>query len=296
LLPLLALASIALLDRGGEREQRAFVAAQEWRALQGPRAWLDAIDGCRALGPGWRLPSRQELSLYLATRPQDGRAGPFAWTASVADGGYAIGVDLQPRKAGGSDKGSELPRDESPCEIREQPDDPSDWFAALRPRVCAIAGAAPDLYTAGLKLLAEKRAPGAALTQAESICINPLRPVRLAFRGREFPQERSFSERAEFSAFMAEECRQQPDRNRVACFAFASERPDFEETGDEQALRGVCELDRNGEGCYRYALLMDARPSQADRSHAYRLSACERGYSPACDSLEPGNGRPAALR
>ncbi len=47
-------------------------------------------------------------------------------------------------------------------------------------------------------------------------------------------------------------------------------------------MRAFCELARNGEGCHRYALLMEKHPDAADRALRYRELACKRGYAPAC--------------
>ena len=46
-------------------------------------------------------------------------------------------------------------------------------------------------------------------------------------------------------------------RVAVACFAFVPDLSNFEEDGDERTMRTFCDLARNGEGCSRYALLMD---------------------------------------
>jgi hypothetical protein len=47
-------------------------------------------------------------------------------------------------------------------------------------------------------------------------------------------------------------------------------------------MRAFCEMDRNGEGCDRYAAQMEKHPEMAERAHRYRELACQRGYSPAC--------------
>jgi hypothetical protein len=38
----------------------------------------------------------------------------------------------------------------------------------------------------------------------------------------------------------------------------------------------------DGEGCFRYALLMDRHPGHAERAARYRGLTCTRGYAPAC--------------
>lgn len=59
--------------------------------------------------------------------------------------------------------------------------------------------------------------------------------------------------------------------------------PAFEESGDERLMRAFCEIARNGEGCDRYATLMEKHPDTADRVARYRDLACKRGYAAACE-------------
>jgi hypothetical protein len=101
-------------------------------------------------------------------------------------------------------------------------------------------------------------------------------------RGRGYPKEKEFTRVADFSAYMAQQCRASPNMNRVACFAFASDLPNFEEDGDERTMRTFCDLAHNGEGCFRYALLMDRHAGNAERADHYRDLACTHGYKPAC--------------
>ena len=81
---------------------------------------------------------------------------------------------------------------------------------------------------------------------------------------------------------MAQLCRAPPSIDVVACYAFAPDQPNFEEDGDEQTMRRFCDLALDGEGCWRYALLMDRHPGTAERATHYRERSCARGYRAAC--------------
>src|SRR5258708_6995831 len=54
----------------GERAQREALAAQQWHPIGEKKTWLEALDACKALGPGWRLPRKLELTLYAASAPE----------------------------------------------------------------------------------------------------------------------------------------------------------------------------------------------------------------------------------
>jgi hypothetical protein len=56
-----------------------------------------------------------------------------------------------------------------------------------------------------------------------------------------------------------------------------------------RTMRVLCVLARDGEGCFRYALLRDWHPGHAQRAARYRGLTCTRGYAPACGkwSQEP---------
>ena len=225
----------------GERHQREWVGAQEWSATGANRTWLEALAACKALGPGWRLPARSELSLYAATRPPAIREwqGP-AWTRTSAElGRWAVVVDLVPRQSGLWQSDAMPWRDRSVCEGDASPgraNAPHDWFSDLRPHLCASAERSPGLYPSGLRLLANVRGTmaGAAepvlmtsQAQAASVCVHVADPgTPLALHGRSYPREKDFTDLPEFLASMREACQPRaPGSDSVACAAFADESP-----------------------------------------------------------------------
>jgi hypothetical protein len=285
ILPLIAIGAIGWMVYDGERRNREFAASREWRAVAPQVPWIDAVAACETLGPGWRLPLREELARYLATYPPE--IQPWtgaAWTSTSADGGgWAVAVDLQPRFSGRWNKGSEPTRDESLCEFRTQPGYATDWFAALRPEVCARTRHSPYLFTPGLSLTALQSGNVAVTQPAQAaICVRG-EPMRFPVRERRgYRDEQNYTRAADFRAAMLKKCGLEPDRDRAACFVFAPDLPPFEETGDQRLMRAFCELARNGEGCFRYAMSMDQYPEAADRAARYRALACKRGFAPAC--------------
>jgi hypothetical protein len=285
LLPLLAIGWVAWSVRDGEQRLRAYTAAQEWRPIAPQMPWLDAVAACEGLGEGWRLPRREELTRYLSTSPAAIQAwAGAAWTATSADGGgWAVAVDLEPRRSGRWNKGSEPTRDESLCEYRDQPGYAVDWFAALRPRVCEQTSQSAYLFTPGLKLTALQSGITVNQPALAAICVRATDPARIPIRERRgYKDELEFTRAADFRTAMARHCGLTPDRDRAACFAFAPDLPGFEETPDERTMRAFCELQRNGEGCDRYATMMAQHENAAERAARYRDLACKRGYLAAC--------------
>ncbi len=287
MLPIVAIGTMGWTIRDGEQKNRDFVAAREWRALSPQLPWLDAVAGCENLGSDWRLPQREELARYLATYPPETAAWTgAAWTSTSADGGgWAIAVDLKPRYSGRWNKGSEPTRDESLCELRTQPGYANDWFTARRPDVCARTKASPYLFTPGLSLtVLQNGNVNVTQPQQAAVCVRG-EPTRFPVRDRRgYRNEQDYTRAAEFRAAMATKCGLEPDRDWATCFTFAPDLPPFEESGDERTMRAFCEIARNGEGCYRYALLMDRHPDAVDRAARYRALACKRGYAPGCSS------------
>jgi hypothetical protein len=270
----------------GERGQRAYVAAQEWRPAAERQPWLHAVGVCEALGPDWRLPRRTELALYVASRPPAIETWREAvWTSASADrGAWAVAVDVSPRRSGFWRRESDWWRDESPCEGSTRRHEPRDWFTALRPRVCALAPDSPDLHTSGKRILATRRGTRVELSEGATICVRPA-PANPGppLRGRRYEQEREFTKAADYRAFMREQCAGWgvPGWEPAACFAFATEPSTFVETPDEYQMRAFCELQRSVEGCFRYAGLMEAR-GEPDRARHYLAIACEHGFARAC--------------
>ncbi len=285
MLPIVAIGAAAWMIRDGEQKNREFVAAHEWRALPAPLPWLDAVAACETLGSDWRLPQREQLARYLATAPAEIQAWTGAvWTSTSADGGgWAIVVDVKPRYSGRWNKGSEPTRDESLCELRTQPGYANDWFTARRPAVCARTTASPYLFTPGLSRAVLQNG-NVSVTQPpqQAVCVRG-EPTRFPVRDRRgYRNEQDYTRAGEFREAMAKSCGLEPDRDWATCFTFAPDLPSFEESGDERTMRTFCELARNGEGCFRYALLMEKHPDASDRAARYRKLACTRGYKEAC--------------
>ncbi len=241
--PLVALAVLAwplwvALD--GERAQRDWMAAQEWRAVNARQTWLEALAACGAQGAGWRLPQREELSLYLATRPAATAAWRgAAWTQTAADyGRWGIVVGLEPRLKGYWRSNDHPWRDRSVCERDANPptrNRATDWFAGLQPRVCADPEGSPALHPSAAQFLAAYRGMQegspprifADQTSAAVICVRPAPPeTRLPRRGRGYPEERLFTGPATFQAYMDGICGEAPPRgDATACGAFAPRAP-----------------------------------------------------------------------
>lgn len=223
----------------GERHQREWVLAQKWRAVAANQTWLEALAACKALGPGWRLPARSELSMYAST-PPDGALGwsGAAWTLTSSEyGRSAVVVDLAPRQSGMWRSNSMPWRDRGVCEGDASPgrtSAPHDWFSDLRALLCASTERSPGLYPSGLRLLAN--VSGSVVggpepqfitsqAQASTICVNPVEmETRLPLRGRGYPQEKDFTDLTEFLLSMRDLCHPRaPGSDAVACAAFAGE-------------------------------------------------------------------------
>ena len=283
--PLVAVGWIGWIVYDGEQRQRQYVSAQQWQVAGQALSWLDAVGACETLGDRWRLPRREELARFLASHPPDIQSWQgMAWTSqSARDGEWAIGVDLAPRKSGRWNKSSEPTRDESLCELREQPGYASDWFVAYRDDVCARTHDSPYLFTPGLHITVLER--GVTVTQPPggAVCILPADDAKFPYyQRRGYEDEREFTAVREFRDAMSEQCRALPGNTRAACFAYAPDLPPFEESGDERLMRAFCDLSWNGEACERYAVMMREHSEMEDRAARYQDLACKRGYVTAC--------------
>jgi len=122
-----------------ERDQREWLARQEWKAISEEMTFVDALGACKALGPGWRLPLRLEAAIYFASQPETIRAWKgVAWTAMQAEmGRTGVVVELAPRRTG-MWRSNYVPwRDRSLCEkdaYSSARTPPNDWFTALLPQ------------------------------------------------------------------------------------------------------------------------------------------------------------------
>ena len=70
----------------GESRQRDWLEAQQWRSIGDGKTWLQALQACNALGPGWRLPRPHELPIYVASEPEalHGARGKL-WTSVTSE-------------------------------------------------------------------------------------------------------------------------------------------------------------------------------------------------------------------
>jgi hypothetical protein len=227
----------------GESHQREWVGSQQWSPVAGEKMWIEALAACNALGPGWRLPARSELSMYVSTRPEPiaGWKG-VAWTLTSSEyGRSAVVVTLAPHQSGMWRSNAMPLRDRSVCEVDASPgraNSPvvSDWFSERRNSMCASTQHSPELYPAGLQLLAKVLGsvvggPETNLitiqSQAWAVCMktNDVE-TSLPMRGRGYPQEKDFRDPVAFLASMRELCQPRaPGSDAVACTAFAGDTP-----------------------------------------------------------------------
>ena len=288
ILPIAAVAWVLFTIHDGETRLKAWVAAQQWAPVNDQLPWLDAVGACEQMGDGWRLPHREELARYFSMQPPPTTGDSYAWTSTMTDGGlWAIGVDRKPRRSGRWNKGSELTRDESLCELRDARGygyASGDWFTAYRQQVCDKTTMSAYLYTPGLKpVLLQNSNVAQQYPAASAICIKPSGENKIPNRARRgYDNENDYTRVRDFKAAMKAQCDKTPDRSGGACYAFAPDLPDFEESGDEKLMRAFCELARNGEGCDRYAMFMDKHPGAEERAARYRARGCTLGYAPAC--------------
>jgi hypothetical protein len=205
------------LALSGERAQDAWVAGQQWKALSEKSTWLEAMAGCRALGPGWRLPRRNELALYLANVPEPARKWQGnAWTYTTsALGANAVVVELQPRHSGAWRSNYVPWRDRSLCEVDGLATRPADGFADLRPRFCERSVSVEGLFVSTVQPIARLagtretflgREYFAVQTEAAAVCIKPAPPELPRYRRRIYPKEEEFGEPEDFLARVKQAC------------------------------------------------------------------------------------------
>ena len=292
-LPIAAVTWVAFTIYSDETRLKAWVEAQQWRPVNEKLSWLDAVGACEKAGDGWRLPHREELARYLSMQTPSTDRNAYAWTSTMTDGGlWAIGVDLAPRRSGRWNKGYELRRDESLCELRDARGygyASEDWFTAYRPQVCEKTTMSAYLYTPGLKpVLLQNSNVAQQYPAASAICIKSSGENTIPIRARwGYDNEHDYTHVADFKAAIKEQCDKTPEQTGGACFAWAPDLPDFEESGDERLMRAFCVLDRNGEGCDRYAMMMEKHPGTEERAARYRERACRLGYAAACTNYRP---------
>jgi hypothetical protein len=237
---IIALAMIAwpaLAACDGESRQRDWLEAQQWRSIGDGKTWVQALQACSALGPGWRLPRPHELPLYVASEPEalHGARGRL-WTSVTSDlGRAAVVVELQPRLKGFW-RSSETPhRDRSTCELDANRNTPLDWFAKLRPRLCESGFLAESMFVTTEQLIAYVRGTRAtpagteyiaAETTAGTVCVNPKgEELRKAGR-RTFARQEEFTDAEAFLARMRAVCNpRQPGADTAACAAFGRQEP-----------------------------------------------------------------------
>jgi hypothetical protein len=228
----------AWLALRGEADQRAWVAAQQWRAVAENTTWLEALAACQALGPEWRLPRRFELSLYLATAPEALRGWRgSAWTPTQSELGHAaVVVALEPRRGGYWRSNLQPWRDRSLCEHDAGGNNArvvTDWFSDLRPHFCGATSDYEGLHASTVQLIAEIR--GSVVggpepkwitreTAARAICVKPAQSEIAPLRHRRYPKEEDFRDPESFLARMRSVCNPRaPGSDAAACAAFGAE-------------------------------------------------------------------------
>ncbi len=229
----------AWLAHHGEHEQREWVAAQQWHPVAERKTWLDALSACSALGPEWRLPRKLELALYVAESPEAIRSWHgAAWTLVESEmGRNAVVVELEPRRAGYWRSNIVPWRDRSLCELDANASAraASDWFTALRPRLCEAPADHEGMHASTVQLIASIRGsivggPEPKLitqpTEAAAICVKTAPPEIPELRHRRYPKEREFRDAESFLAQMRDACNPRaPGADAAACAAFAAEAP-----------------------------------------------------------------------
>ena len=231
----------------GEAAQRAWVQAQEWRAMGKGKTWLQALQSCQSLGAGWRLGRAHELPLYLATEPQAARGlRESLWTPMTSElGRAAVVVSPQPRRTGFW-RSNEIPhRDQSACETDAQRSPgPLDWFARMRPDFCASAPLSESMFVsteqriAGIRGYRETPGGGrdyiAAQATAAAICVKPSGEA-LKPRRRAFPKPEEFTDAAAFLDRMRAACNPRiGGSDAAACAAFGAQEPASSRTPPSQ--------------------------------------------------------------
>jgi hypothetical protein len=237
---IVALAMIAwpyLVALNGEAREKEWTQAQQWRSIGDGKTWLQALQACNAIGPGWRLPRPKELPLYVASEPEalHGARGKL-WTSVTSEWGRAaVVVELQPRLTG-SWRSNETPhRDQSPCELdANRRSTATDWFAALRPKLCASGFLSPAMFVTTEQLIAYPRGMRATPsgneyivteTTAGTVCMKP-GGGDLPNSRRAFPKQEEYPDAAAFLERMRAVCNpRRPGSDAAACAAFGSQEP-----------------------------------------------------------------------
>ena len=222
----------------GERDQREWVGAQQWRAMGESKTWVEALAACKALGPEWRLARRFELSLYLATSPEAARVRRgWAWTPTESElGRNVVVVALEPRRAGYWRPNLIPWRDRSLCELdatAHRSRVVTDWFSALRPHFCEAPDDYEGLHVSSVQFIAEIRGSVGGgperkwITQetgAAAICIMPTQPEIPQLRHRRYPKEEDFVDPEVFLARMRTLCNPRAlGSDPTGCAAFGAE-------------------------------------------------------------------------
>ena len=223
----------------GESRQKEWVQAQQWRSIGDGKTWLQALQACGALGPGWRLPRPHELPLYVASEPEalHGARGKL-WTSVTSElGRAAVVVDLQPRWKGFWRANDTPHRDQSSCELdANRSATPLDWFAQLRPKLCESGILRESMFVTTEQRIAYVRGSRAtptgteyiaAETTAGTVCINPKTDELRKARRRTFPKQEEYPNAEAFLDRMRSACNppRQPGSDAAACAAFGRQEP-----------------------------------------------------------------------
>jgi hypothetical protein len=56
--------------------------------------WHEAVEVCKKLGKGWRLPTKDELNFLYENKEEIGGFGNGYWSSTESDGNYAWGQNF----------------------------------------------------------------------------------------------------------------------------------------------------------------------------------------------------------
>ena len=224
----------------GERAQREALAAQQWHAVAEKKTWLESLDACKVLGPGWRLPRKLELTLYAASAPEAIRGWKgVAWTSIASElGRTVVTVELEPRRKGVWRSNYVPWRDRSLCETdayQSRRNSANDWFTALLPHFCEGPADYEGLHVSTVQLTTHITGsvvggPETKLitvqTEAAAICTKAPATELPDLRHRRYPKEKEFRDSESFLAFMRESCNPRAlGSDAGACATFGGDAP-----------------------------------------------------------------------
>ena len=241
LVPLAMVASLVWVIAVGERTQREFVASRTWRPVAEAQTFLQALQACEDLGPGWTLPRPAELRAYLGTHPDAIRTWKgVAWTNTTAERGGTRGVvvEIAPRKTGVWRARDVNGRSVSACETDTRDRGPIDAFTRQKAWLCDATPDSPYLHPTATEMVVLRRGTEAELGQAGAVCVQGGSPATSRGPGTQlYRDQQAFATAAEYLAFVGEYCASRPWPKDFICLTVAADAMPFEENGAERLYR-----------------------------------------------------------